>query len=238
MKLNIKSIFQLGLTILIFVSTSCNSRQSDKTMQKENKGSSHTKKTDYELAEEFLIKLKIEKTDTILFYKRVCIGCCNFFKIFWSAKGQKHLTKFYFDFDNMQAHSKTIVLANAKIFDVLGNNFNELKKNSIKGNIHKNKDGTSSLSILDHYCYAQISIYTNQDSVITDRIKDHDFDEYTDFGLDISIKNKKLQTNDNYLENINSKWNLLLTTIEREIAAMPEIKERELETLRTRKSEK
>lgn len=207
-------------------------------MQKKNKVNSYTKKNDNELADEFLIKLKTEKTDTILFYKRICINCCNFFNIFWSAKGQKHLTKFYFDFDNMQAHSKTVDLANDKIFIILGNNFNELKNASIKGNTHKNKDGTSSLSILDHYCYVQISIYTNQDSVITDRIKDHDFNKYTDFGLDTSIKNEKLQTNDNYFENINSKWNLLLTTIEREIATMPETKERELETLRTRKNEK
>lgn len=46
------------------------------------------------------------------------------------------------------------------------------------------------------------------------------------------------ETNDNYIANINSKWNLLLTTIENEISSMTETADRELETLRTRKSDK
>lgn len=195
-------------------------------------------KKDYELAEEFLQKLKNEKADTIIYYKRTCINCCDFYNIFWSTKGQRHLTKFYFDFDDMKTHSTTITLTSNKIFEVLGNNYKELKNSSIKENTHKQKDGTSTLMMVDHYCYTQMSIYTIQDSIRTERMKDHDFDKYTDFGITLPDKKEKRETNDNYTANINSKWNILLTTIENEISSMTETANRELETLRTRKSEK
>lgn len=194
-------------------------------------------KKDYELADEFLHKLKLDKTDTIIFYKRTCISCCDFYNIFWSAKGQSHLTKFYFDFDDMKTHSKTITLTTNQIFKVLGNNYMELKNTSIKENTHKQKDGTSNLTMIVHYCYSQISIYTSQDSIITNRIKDHDFYKYTDFGNTLPYNKQKRETNDNYTNNFNSKWNILLTTIENEISSMTETSNRELETLRTRKSE-
>jgi len=237
MKQTINSIFTLGLTILIFLTTACNSQPKSKTKKKDDKEIAQTKKSDYELADEFLIKLKNEKTDTIVFYKRTCINCCDFFNIFWSSNGQRHLVKFYFDFDDMKSHSRITDLKADTIFNLLSKNFSELKNLPLKGNGHRHKDGTSTLVMIDHYCYAQLSIYTKQDSIMTDRMKDHDFDKYTDFEFDPVINKGKREANDNYKENINSKWNLFLTSIENLIAPMPESINREIETLRTRKSD-
>jgi len=234
MRQSIKSIFSLGLTSLAFLAIACNSLTKGKPKDN-NKASIETKKSDYEMAYEFLAKLKSEKVDTIIFYKRTCINCCDFFNIFWVSNGQRNLTKFYFDFEDMQSHSKTINLKSDRVFEILEENYNALKSTSIKSNTHKNKDGTSTLSGIDHYCYAQMSIYTNQDSIITDNMKDHDFDEYTDFGINPADTKEKRQTNDSYKENINSKWNLWLTAIESEISIMPETIKREKETLRTKK---
>jgi hypothetical protein len=238
MKQIVNYIFILGLTLLVFLTTACNSQTKSKAKKKDSNEISQTKKSDYELADEFLSKLKTEKADTIIFYKRTCINCCDFFNIFWSNNGQRHLTKFYFDFDDMKSHSNTIELKADTIFNFLSTNFTELKNSPLNGNGHKHKDGTTTLVMIDHYCYAQLKIYTKQDSIITDRMKDHDFDKYTDFGFDPAINKGKREANDSYKENINSKWNLFLTSIENQIATMPETINREIETLRTRKSDK
>lgn len=229
------------LTTVIFCSCGQQNNETVDSGQIEKQNSQSNKientesdKKDYELANEFLLKLKNDKADTIIFYKRTCIGCCNFYNIFWSTKGQRHLTKFFFNFDDMKTHSKTITLTTNKIFEFLDNNYTELKNTSIKENIHKQKNGMSTLTIINHYCYAQMSIYTIQDSIITDRMKDHDFDKYTDFGITLSDRKEIRETNDNYSSNINSKWNILLTTIENEISGMTQTSSRELETLRTR----
>ncbi|GAB2842188.1 hypothetical protein [Ferruginibacter profundus] len=235
MKQTTNCIFALGLIILIALITACDSTTKNKLKKEESKETYQTKKSDYELADEFLLDLKNNKTDTIIFYKRTCIDCCDFFNIFWSNNGQRHLTKFYFDFDDMKSHSKTIELKADTIFNLLSENFNKLKNSPLKRNGHKQKDGTTTIVMIDHYCYAQLRIYTNQDSIITDRMKDHDFDKYTDFGFDPAINKGKREANDSYKENINSKWNLLLTSIENQIAIMPETISREIETLRTRK---
>ena len=237
MKQTTNCIFTLGLIILIALTTACDSKTKNKSKKEESKETPQTKKSDYELANEFLIDLKNNKTDTIIFYKRTCINCCDFFNIFWSNNGQRHLTKFYFNFDDMKSHSKTIELKDDTIFNFLSTNFTQLKNSPLKGNGHEHKDGTSTLVMIDHYCYAQLSIYTKQDSIITDRMKDHDFDKYTDFGFDPAINKGKREANDSYKENINSKWNLFLTSIENQIAIMPETINREIETLRTRKAQ-
>lgn len=238
MKSTPRQIILGALFLLLVLITGCNGQIEKKNTQPNKIENIVSDKKDYKLADEFLLKLKKDKVDTIVFYKRTCINCCDFYNIFWSSKGQRHLTKFYFDFDDMKTHSKTIVLTADKIFEVLGNNYLELKNASIKQNAHKYKDGTSTLLMMDHYCYAQMSIYINQDSIITDRMKDHDFDKYTDFGLSFPDKKEKRETNDNYIANINSKWNVLLITIENEISSMPETANGELETLRSRKIEK
>ena len=227
----------LNFVPILHLIAACNSQPKSKTKKEDAKEISPTKKSDYQLAEEFLTKLKNEKTDTIIFYKRTCINCCDFFNVFWSSNGQRHLTKFYFDFDDMKSHSKTIGLKADTIFNFLSKNFTELKTSPLKGNGHKRKDGATTLVMIDHYCYAQLSIYAKQDSIITDRMKDHDFDKFTDFGFDPAINKGKRETNDSYKENINSKWNLFLVSIENQIAIMPETINREIETLRTRKSD-
>ena len=72
-------------------------------------------------------------------------------------------------------------------------------------------------------------------------MKDHDFDkyvDYADYGFKFPNNKGNRETNDNYNENINSKWNTLLTIIENQISVMPETGRRELETLRTMKNKK
>jgi hypothetical protein len=234
MKQFLRYITFITAALLAFYFISCNTKKEKNKKPTTATETTQNKKSDYELANEFLAKLRKEEIDTIIFYKRTCISCCDFFNIFWSSNGQRHLTKIYFDFDDMLSHSKTIDLKEDTIFNFLSKNFNELKKLPLKGNSHMHKDGTSTLVLIDHYCYTQLSIYTKQDSIITDRMKDHDFDKYTDFGFN-PIKKGKRETNDSYKENINSKWNLFLTSMENQIAVMPETISREIGTLRTRK---
>ncbi|MEZ4800278.1 MAG: hypothetical protein R2809_10995 [Flavobacteriales bacterium] len=233
------------MTITIFCSCRQNNNETRENEQIGNQNSQAAKientvsvKTDEELAEEFLLKLKNDRADTIIFYKRICIDCCEFYNIFWSVKGQRYLMKSYFNFDEVKTHSKAITLTSNKIFEVLGDNYTELKNTSIKENRHKQKDGTSTVTVLDHYCYTQLSIFTGQDSIITDGMKDHDFDKYTDFEISLPDRNQKRETNDNYASNFNSKWNILLTTIENEISSMTETSNIELKTLRTRNSKR
>jgi hypothetical protein len=142
----------LALFLLSVLITSCNRPIEKQNTQAEKIENTVSDKKDYELAEEFLLKLRNDKADTVIFYKRTCINCCDFYNIFWAAKGQRHLTKFYFDFDDMKTHSEAITLTSNKIFEVLGSNLIELKNTSIKENSHKLKDGTSTLTMIDHYC--------------------------------------------------------------------------------------
>jgi hypothetical protein len=166
------NILPFGLIILVILTTSCDSQTKSKTLKKNSKEVSQPRKSDYIMANEFLLKLRNEGTDTIIFCKRICINCCEFFNIFWSANGQRHFTKFYFDFDDMQNHSKTIDLKNDNVFDILNKNFADLKKSSIHGNTHKHKNGTSTAVMIDHYCYVELRIYARQDSIITKLIAD------------------------------------------------------------------
>jgi PBP1b-binding outer membrane lipoprotein LpoB len=238
MKQKVNHIVILRLTLLVFLITACNTQTKNRANKKNRNEFSETKKSDFELADEFLLKLKTEKADTIIFYNRTCIDCCDFFNIFWSNNGQRHLTKFYFDFDDMKSNSKTIELKADTIFNFLSSNFTALKNSIINGNEHKRKDGTTISKMTDHYCYAQLKIYTYKDSIITNIIKDHDFDRYTDFDFDSAINKGKRDANDSYGENISSKWNLFLISIENQIASMPETKNKEMEALRKRKSDK
>ena len=238
MKLTIRKIFALGLMCFLFIAITYN-LQMDRDLKKNAyMRPAPDPNNDYALATKFLNQLKNKNPDTIIYYQRTCIGCCDFFNIFWSSNGQRYLVKFYFDFKTKKVHTDTVILTKDKIFEVLGQNFTLLKKTSIKGNAHKNKDGTTTLNIVDHYCYTKMSIYAAGDSIITDQMTDHAFDKYTDFHyeFDSSYKNKERQKNDSYSENINSKWNLFLTTVESEIASMAETSCDELNNLRTWKT--
>lgn len=210
---------------------SCTTTTNKKPAHQPNDQATQTAKNDYELADDLVQKLKNEGADTIIFYKRTCISCCDFFNIFWSSNGRKLLYKICAGLSDMRTHPVPFELKQDMIFSALDKNYDELKHTSIKGNSHKQKDGTSTSTSIDHYCYAEMKIYTQSDSIITGRIEDHFFDKYTGFGAERSEKN---ETNDSYLENNNSKWNVLLITIENQLANMPETSSRELQTLRTK----
>lgn len=220
--------------LLIFSTFVCFSQQKNESKEKNvNTVTQAPKKRAYDLAYEFLHKLKAEKVDTIIFYKRTCISCCDFFNVFYVNKEGKYLTKIC---GYEQPQLQTIKLTSNNIFSTLNKNFNELNKTEIKDNVHKQKDGSIGLIMVDHYCYSELKIYTKKDSIITDRIKDHDFDEYTDFESNSSKTSNHRETNDNYLENVNSKWNLFLKTIEGELEKTSITPNREIKTLRKNKS--
>lgn len=184
---------------------------------------------DRELAEAFVSKLKKEPVDTIIFYKRVCIDCCEFYNVFWTAKGKYYLNKFYFDFTDRKTHEVQIDIPNDTLFNIINKNYGNLKHSTIKQNVHKQKDGTSTILMIDHYCYTELSIYTPHDSIISNSMTDHDFDKYTAYH---PTPADKKETNDNYQLNKQSKWNELLMAIERKLSVMKETGSRELETLR------
>ncbi|WP_027420715.1 hypothetical protein [Crocinitomix catalasitica] len=189
-------------------------------------------KSESELANDFLLELKANDVDTILYSKRTCINCCDFYNIFWIKNGATKWNKFYFDFNDMKSHSVEKKMNDTLIFNTVFEYYSELKNTTIKENIHKRSGGTSTISVSDHYCFTQLKIYFNQDSLITNSMKDHSFDEYT--GFDQS-PNDKRETNDNYLENKHSIWNVLLHNIENVLINAEGISDREVETLRIKK---
>jgi hypothetical protein len=222
MKNNFQQYLIFYLTLLLF--NSCKGQT-----QNEKRQNKHitTSREGYELADSFLNILKVEKADTILFNKRTCIGCCDFYNFFWTKNGKHYLQKFYFDFEDMKTHSVFVNLKNSQSLIELGENYEELKSALVKENVHKRKDGSITQSSVDHYCYNNVSIYVLKDSIIRENIKDTYFGEFaTYFSMDTTIAKER---NDNYLENKNSKWNLLLNKIEMEIQAMRETTNREFE---------
>lgn len=184
---------------------------------------------DRELAQEYVHNLRKEKVDTIIFYKRICIDCCEFYNVFWVSKGKYYLNKFYYDMADRNTHDVQINLTGNSLFKILSKNYRNLKHTAVKQNQHKLKDGTSSITMVDHYCSTELSIYTPQDSIISNSMADHDFDKYTAYH---PTPNEKKETNDNYQANNQSEWNALLMAIERELSSMKETSGREKETLR------
>jgi hypothetical protein len=187
-----------------------------------------SKKHDFELADALVYDLLDNGADTVLLYKRTCINCCDFFNVFWTKNGKQFLHKFYFDFDDQLDHSMKIELTSTAIFSTLKSVYSTLKMSSIKDNVSKNKDGTSTTVMSSHYCYSLINIYTQNDSIISNRMKD------TDFSRSSGIKddNGTQLVNENYKVNIHSNWNILLTEIEMEIADMSETSTQENKILR------
>ena len=228
----LRHVTLITLIFLTLYFISCDPKTEKTRKETNNIDTVQNKKTDYELANQFLLKLRKEKVDTIIFSQRTCISCCDFFNIFWTSQDKKFLTKFYFDFADMKVHSVSTELLKDKVFTELSENYSILKTTTIKENEHKLKNGYTTLSYGGvHYCYTQVSIFTSTDSILTDRIKDHSFEKYT------AVDQKdKGQTNDNYLENRNSEWNSFLKTIEEELKRMTETKTRELQALRTQKA--
>ncbi len=184
---------------------------------------------DYELAAKFMNQLKSKNVDTVIYYKRTCINCCDFYNIFWVRDGKATLNKYYFDFDDMKTHSASIAIPESKIFEIVYDNFEILKDNRIKDNVAIADDGQEIISYMSHYCYSLVNIYLNEDSITTKMMKDADFNPYNSYDAENKRPNK------NYQENLNSKWNKLLTAIENEIIANPKTSKREIEKSRIKK---
>jgi hypothetical protein len=211
MKLSRIFIFVLVLIVSVYGGTVCKSQS----------GSPPLTKDQYDLLEEFLPKLKNRKVDTIIFCARRCIGCCDFFNIFWTENGNRYLAKTYDDLDFI-THFDTITLKNDKVISMLGCNFDALKKATVKDNSHRNSDGSTSGWLSTHHCLNYFEIFLGTDSIKA-RLTDHSFEKYAD----ASPYTKEL-TNDNYEENIGSVWNVFLTLVETELKEMLDPTSREV----------
>jgi hypothetical protein len=182
-------------------------------------------KPDYLLANEIVDSLRNSAADTVILYKRTCIGCCDFYNILWNKSGKAHITKIY---GSSSTPSITKDLCSDKLFITLKQTYEALKSSEVKEITHKNSDGSSTTTMIDHYCYSKIDIYCKEDSVLSGRIIDYYYEEY----LYSASPDEKKINNDNYLSNKQSKWNLIIDLIEKEIEAMPESSKRELDVLR------
>ena len=211
----VKFQIRVLLFVLVTITIACSETAQNENLQEPIFEISDSTDISYQLAQELLSNLKKNHTDTIIFYKRTCVDCCDFYSVFWSSNGQRHLRKYYFE--NMRTESKNIDLTTDKIFDFLGDHFVELKNTSIKKNFHKRKDGTTLITLIDHDCYVDMSIYTSNDSIKPEPMYDHDFEKYAQFDIPADDNKQKADLNDNYQENIESKWNTLLTIIESEL---------------------
>jgi hypothetical protein len=129
----------------------------------------------------------------------------------------------------MKTHSASIAIPESKIFEIVYDNFEILKDNRIKDNVAIADDGQEIISYMSHYCYSLVNIYLNEDSITTKMMKDADFNPYNSYDAENKRPNK------NYQENLNSKWNKLLTAIENEIIANPKTSKREIEKSRIKK---
>lgn len=199
-------------------------KHSDSELAQPEKSS---KKEAYVAADEFLKKLRNDNADTILFYKRTCVDCCDFYHVLWSDAGVRHAASFSGDYNERKDNAQRLTINADGIFEILGARYEDLKTKSIKENTHQNEDGTYTTTITDHDCYTRIQIYTEQDSIFSSQMKDHDFDRFTDFESDSDNQGKKRLENDNYYSNFRSAWYRLLTTIETEISGTQGMHERE-----------
>lgn len=223
----------MTLAITIYYASSSNLGNHKKETSQIANATDTSAKSDYQVAEEVVQKLRQDKVDTILFFKRTCISCCDFYNIFWSSKGSCHVTTVYYNFDDQQVHKITAALDHSRVFSLLDKNYKLLKITTVKPNEQIMPDGTKNTMLWSHYCYAMVTVYTQQDSIITERILDDCFLRYAS---DYELPGQKKELNINYRENINSVWNVLLTTIEQELAAMPQTPTREIETFRTKEN--
>ena len=230
-----KSIYLISFALLTIAFTCCEQPEVKKPANLKTFEKVVTAKPDYQRVFEFLTKLRNSEVDTILFYDRTCISCCDFYNVFWVAHGQQFLTKFYSDTSDLDF--LTITLQNDSVFEFLKNNFIELKRSPVKPNTHVRRDGSARLTMIDHYCHTDLFVYTRNDSISVD-IEDHQFDKYTDYGKIFLSENEPRERNDNYAYNLNSKWNGLLMIIERKLSKMKETSFREIETLRMNKKER
>lgn len=187
--------------------------------------------------DEGLSKLLIDSlssigVDTILNYKRTCIGCCDFYNVYSVFKGQSSLFKIqygnvYNTFRNVKVQNDSIFLFTEKYKSIL--QAEKPHKFKLKSRVDKKAGAQYSTHVsIDHYCYTSMSIKFGGDSLVVKNLVDYYFDEY--WGSDSTLRNI------NFDSNLNSKWNKLQSIIERDLSNYMLIDEREFELLRTTKT--
>ena len=182
-------------------------------------------------AYEFAKKQKEEGADTIIYYKRTCINCCDFYNVFWVKDGIHHLNKFYWQVVDSSYRGITSVmkteevnLLNDSVFIVLAANYSRLKSDSI----------TPVFTAIDHYCYTEFTIYTKGDSV-AERMEDYDFSEpwIPDNLKGVEWEAEARKNKRIYKANRKSAWAKLQISVEREIMYSPETSIEEQKRQRT-----
>lgn len=190
-------------------------------------------KPDYQLIDEVKKQLLKNGIDTVLYYKRTSIGCCDFYYLLWEKDSKVFLHKVFYDQERECRRSVRIEINDDAIFDIIKTKLIDLKTNKIKDNNHFLKKEGDEITIIpsvmsSHYRYSEINIYSHNDSIFSGRIKDTDFNEFT------GVENDKGDpfTNDHYEENISSSWNSLLTAIENKVLTLNITGQREKEIAR------
>lgn len=190
-------------------------------------------KPDYQQVDEIKKQLLINGIDTIVYYKRTSIGCCDFYYLLWEKDSKVFLHKFFYDQERECRRSVRIEINDDAIFDIIQTKLIDLKTNKIKDNSHILKKEGDVVTIIpsvmsSHYRYSEINIYSQNDSIFSGRIKDTDFNKLT------GVENDKGDPfkNDHYEENISSSWNLLLTAIENKVLTLNITGQREKEIAR------
>jgi len=161
------------------------------------------------------------------------IGCCDFYYLLWEKDSKVFIHKVFYDQENQARRSVRTEIDDDTIFDIIHSQNNDLKANKIKDNNHFLKKEGDVITMVpgvmsSHYRYSEIIIYGQTDSIFSNRIKDTDFNMYTGAESETGTQ----FTNDNYDENINSSWNLLLTAIENNVLALRITGKREKEIAR------
>lgn len=169
--------------------------------------------------------------DTILCYKRTCIGCCDFYNIYSVLNGQSSLFKI--QYGNVYNTFRNVKVQNDSIFLFIEKHKSDLKaekpyKFKLKSRVDK-KTGVqySTDVIIDHYCYTSMNFKFGDNSLVAKNLADYYFDEY--WNSDSTLRNI------NFESNLNSKWNKLQSIIESDLSNYMLIDEREFGLLRTTK---
>jgi hypothetical protein len=190
-------------------------------------------KPDYQMVDDLKNQLMSTGIDTIIYYKRTSIGCCDFYYLLWEKGTKVFLHKVYYDYEKQDRRSVRIEINDEAIFDIIRSKYSDLKTNKVKENNHFIKKEGDIITFIPgamspHYRYSEILIFGQKDSIFSNQIKDTDFDRFTG----VKNENETQFTNDNYEENINSSWYVLLTAIEKKVLSLDIVDQREKEIAR------
>ena len=198
-------LFSLFAT-MAFVS--CNSSGDQEYVSLSSESTLLPDKSHFLLAPAMFEHLKAKGADTIIYYEETCINSHDQFYYFWSEGDQYHWSSSY----SREGFSKSKTsFSTDSIFKFLNAYYKALKNNKIKGAAHRISGNTFTMgSIVDHYCYYIINIHTAADSILSGQIKEADLQKFLD---DHSLSGSERTPNDFYKENLNSKWNELLSML-------------------------